>query len=141
MKTIAITVLVGIVLLSLVGLTAAEDNPDCEPQTEEVLCNTLYDPVCGSDYNTYENLCMMCNAHWWSVNLKQKGIKKLHDGKCTTKEECTPFPKPGICTMDLRPVCGSDEVSHSNKCMFCNEWKKNPDLTINHYGECDQTDQ
>ncbi|XP_019594596.1 serine protease inhibitor Kazal-type 14 [Rhinolophus sinicus] len=41
-------------------------------------CLGVYQPICGTNFVTYENPCILCIE-----SLKSKGkIKFLHDGKC-----------------------------------------------------------
>jgi hypothetical protein len=56
-----------------------------------------------------------------------------HEGECVPEKiYCTEEQKQAIvCTMEYMPVCGSDNVTHGNKCAACS-------LGIDYYipGEC-----
>lgn len=41
------------------------------------------------------------------------------------------------CTREYDPICGSDQHTYSNKCLFdCEKKKRNPNLEIQSYGVC-----
>lgn len=43
-----------------------------------------------------------------------------------------------ICTRAYLPICASNDVTYSNNCLFQCEKKKNNDLEIKFYGECNE---
>ncbi|XP_074068457.1 serine protease inhibitor Kazal-type 1-like [Macrotis lagotis] len=47
-------------------------------RNETSACPRNLNPICGTDQNTYDNECLLCNAQI----EKQQDIRKLHDGKC-----------------------------------------------------------
>ncbi|OWZ24126.1 hypothetical protein PHMEG_000882 [Phytophthora megakarya] len=48
------------------------------------------------------------------------------DGICTER----------VCTKEFQPLCGSDEVTYGNKCLFQNAKCCNSTLTLAFEGEC-----
>ncbi|XP_075062095.1 serine protease inhibitor dipetalogastin-like [Mixophyes fleayi] len=93
-------------------------------------CTRNYDPVCGTDYTTYSNECELCSA-----KLKTKtDIRIKHKQACTIQEECEKYGL--MCTMDYRPICGSDNQTYGNKCSFCGAMKMKKELAMKSDGEC-----
>ncbi|XP_048346429.1 ovomucoid-like [Sphaerodactylus townsendi] len=50
--------------------------------------------------------------------------------------DCTGYPRKS-CTFDYRPHCGTDGITYSNKCDFCNAYVRQPRrLSLRHRGVC-----
>nr|P05581.1 RecName: Full=Ovomucoid [Leipoa ocellata] len=50
--------------------------------------------------------------------------------------DCSGYPTHA-CTLELKPLCGSDNQTYSNKCGFCNAVaQSNGTLTLSHFGKC-----
>nr|XP_049707452.1 serine protease inhibitor dipetalogastin [Helicoverpa armigera] len=84
-----------------------------------------FDPLCGSDGNTYLNTCFLhCRQTIGSgtLTLAYRGI-------CSKENRCT-------CHADYRPVCGTNEITYSNECVLKCHMNKNPSLQLKHNGEC-----
>jgi hypothetical protein len=101
-------------------------------------CDLVYQPVCGCDDKTYGNACAAASA---GISVAANGECKTPGGKacgarlantCATSEYCsftleaicgfadatgTCAAIPSVCTKELAPVCGCNNVTYSNACV------------------------
>ncbi|XP_017782606.1 PREDICTED: four-domain proteases inhibitor-like [Nicrophorus vespilloides] len=93
---------------------------------EPCKCTKEYNPVCGTDAVTYDNLCLLKCARETDAS-----VYLLYEGACKKNQ------KPvEICTMEYFPICGSDGRTYGNKCEFDFNRRTKKDLYIVKYGEC-----
>ena len=88
-------------------------------------CPRNYQPICGSNGQTYGNECIFNQAKCASASLEVE-----HFGECEKKCEFK------FCSREFRPVCGSNGVTYPTLCILENEKCENPELEVVHQGEC-----
>uniref|UniRef100_T1GZE6 Kazal-like domain-containing protein n=1 Tax=Megaselia scalaris TaxID=36166 RepID=T1GZE6_MEGSC len=122
-----------------------------DPLSEDCpqICPALWAPVCafnGKCSKTFSNFCVLIADSCAKTNGEKK-FEFKHDGECDIskenlckeKEECN-----GICTKDLRPICGYNGKCYktfSNPCimnfMNCENRQKNlPEFRKISNGNC-----
>lgn len=103
---------------------------------DQIICVTLYNPVCGVNNVTYSNYCVAVN---------QNKVQVAHYGAClgsatpTPSLSSTPIPTPTpdqiICATAYNPVCGIDAKTYSNYCIATQQNK----VQVAYYGVCTTT--
>ncbi|KAK4327419.1 hypothetical protein Pmani_002084 [Petrolisthes manimaculis] len=114
-----------VTLVALVALMALVDGyRKCNPNP---ICIALYDPVCGSNGQTYSNDC-----HFRGARCENQHLRLECQGECPCDSKVCGV----VCPLYVDPVCGSDGITYSNSCFLGIETCHNPHITLRHKGQC-----
>ncbi|XP_044740905.1 agrin-like isoform X2 [Chrysoperla carnea] len=119
-------------------------------QCECPICSTEFQPVCGSDSNSYTNECELRHE----ACVHRRTIRVLYDGPCNgcKNKKCDFYSTcehngiseakcvcPNDCaTKDTDYVCGTDGVTYDNECFLKESSCKNHQfITVAYKGHCD----
>lgn len=121
-----------IVIVGVAALVMQQSNSaSIGGQNNMCLCTKEYDPVCGSDRQTYGNKCVFeCEKS------KRNDLELMFYGDC---DEQAADEEMCLCTREYEPICGTDGtmmMTYSNKCMFKCAQKHNNALEFSSFGEC-----
>lgn len=114
---------------------AASSSSAPPPPRVPVRCNCKrnWDPVCGTDGRTYSNACVLRCVSDINVNNGWPAIAIRSRGECP-RNRCN-------CPKNHKPVCGSDNNSYANECLFnCENARRKllglPQIKILYNGVC-----
>ncbi|XP_048251977.1 agrin-like isoform X2 [Haliotis rufescens] len=119
--------------------TATTTSPTTHPANANLLCKALQaaqcpddsEELCGTDRNTYPNLCKFQQAKCSSPRLEID-----HVGVCVTPSPLCEAFSIAICENTRREMCGSDKITYYNLCYFQKALCLNPSLSVLHEGSC-----
>ncbi|XP_071517316.1 ovoinhibitor-like [Panulirus ornatus] len=99
-------------------------------------CTRIFTPVCGSDGQPYNNLCLLQVADCRSRETGGNGVDVAHEGSCGDSQGAqrpegtgvsdvasvgvtkTTSPCKRECIRTFLPVCGSDGNGYNNQCLL-----------------------
>ncbi|XP_054831379.1 ovomucoid-like isoform X1 [Eublepharis macularius] len=79
-------------------------------------------------------LCLFYSGIAIEARSVDQGILGLHNH--ANQVDCRGYPR-NVCTLEHRPHCGTDGITYSNACFFCNAYvHQRGRLRLKHKGAC-----
>lgn len=118
--------------------TSTSGSEEC---SEEMACLDVYDPVCGSDGQTYSNSCELK-----IMRCLDPSITQVSEGECGATSTGTSSSGSVNCAAiscldTYDPVCGSDGETYSNQCNLGVASCFDESITLSSEGECGSSSQ
>lgn len=114
-------------------ITVAHEG-ECTTSTDDDcpdMCPMNYQPVCGTNWKTYSNLC----------SLKAEVCRTKQNIQVAYNTDCNSVGCAMRCSSIYEPVCGSDGVTYSNECsMLLSSCEKKKSVVKLHDGDCQKED-
>ncbi|XP_055307408.1 serine protease inhibitor dipetalogastin-like [Sitodiplosis mosellana] len=112
-----------------------------QPLPTDCICNFMYQPICGSDGQTYSNECILNCAKRRNTNLEVKHQGQCHGGDtfaAKNVQKTVILKRSCICPALYNPVCGTDNKNYSNQCFLGCAQRIKSNLTMKHSGKCNE---
>ncbi|XP_066278939.1 thrombin inhibitor rhodniin-like [Branchiostoma lanceolatum] len=111
------------------------------------MCPFNYNPVCGSNGETYSNECSLkVHACQLGDDMELTMVSKGECPEMVSRTEPAVENRNAVCVAGRRgcpriykPVCGSDKHTYPNECELCRKMSEaavRTEIRIRHEGEC-----